>query len=388
MIQQITPMLSSLRLTHFFRKNKTPLTWCLSAMATLWLVAVQANPVMPSDHTWLQSARLSPAGDTSITETICANEFLVFNGDTLTEAGQYSSVLVAADGTDSIVSLDLFVLPVSTGAETATICAGTTYDFHGEVLSLAGTYASVLTAYNGCDSTVTLTLTVRPNALTKLEASICSGSYYPFQGDSLSQSGYYTVVFPSANGCDSIVGLTLNVVPFFKTPTNATICAGESYVFQGDTLKVAGTYADTLTATGGCDSILTLVLKVLPAPLTNLEVGVCTGFTYDFAGETLDASGIYTDTLTAVNGCDSIVVLKLTVADFFDIQQKISICAGETYVFGNETLNTEGILCMNWLLPVAVIQPLPSVWPCCPYKPVLRKPACARAIPWLITANY
>ncbi len=344
MIQQITPMLSTLSLTRVFRKNKQLVTWCLSVVAMLSLVGLYAAPEN-LQHRLQQAAfhPFSPAGDTSITETICANGFYVFNGDTITEAGQYSAVLVGADGLDSIVSLDVFVLPVSSSSLTASICDGSTYEFNGEVLTQSGTYEAVLLGANGCDSTVTLTLTVLPTALTKIDAGICTGSTYIFQGDTLTESGYYTVVLTAANGCDSIVGLTLQVVPFFNHVTNAGICAGGSYVFQGDTLKVAGTYADTLQAAGGCDSILTLVLKVLPVPVTNLEVGICTGFEYVFHGDTLDASGIYTDTLAAANGCDSLVVLDLTVADFFDTQLNLTLCAGETYVFGDTTLGIEGI---------------------------------------------
>ncbi|MEO6037124.1 MAG: hypothetical protein ABIQ93_01845, partial [Saprospiraceae bacterium] len=287
--------------------------------------------------------RLAPAGDTSITETICANGFYVFNGDTLRDPGQYSAVLVAADGTDSIVALDLIVLPVSTGMDTVTICAGSTYEFNGEVLSQPGVYESVFAGANGCDSTVTLTLYVLPNSLTKFQAGICTGSSYIFQGDTLTESGFYSVVFPAANGCDSIVILTLDVVPFFDVQLKASICAGENFVFNGDTLHAAGSYTDSLQAAGGCDSIVTLTLKVLPVPTTELTAGICTGSEYHFQGDTLEVSGTYRDTLTAANGCDSLVILHLSVVDFFDVSLNVSICTGETYVFGADSLDTEGV---------------------------------------------
>ena len=345
MFQFITPPLSK-RFIHFFLKNKRAASWCLSVVAILWLAGLHAAPNQAAPGSWLPAATIhapAPAGDTSITETICANGFYVFNGDTITEAGQYSAVLVAADGTDSIVDLNLVVLPVRTSSVMASICAGSSYLFHGETFSQAGTYEAVLVAANGCDSIITLTLLVKPNASTKLQAGICTGSTYLFQGDTLTESGVYTAVLPAANGCDSIVTLTLQVVPFFDIQLKASICAGEFYVFNGDTLKAGGSYVDSLTAGGGCDSTVTLTLKVLPVPVTQLEVGICTGSEYIFHGDTLDTSGIYTDTLTAANGCDSLVILDLSVVDFFVIAQSISICAGETYHFGGEILNTAGI---------------------------------------------
>ncbi|MEO6760645.1 MAG: hypothetical protein ABIO24_14395, partial [Saprospiraceae bacterium] len=112
--------MSALQSSPFFQKiNRTASGQFLLA-ALLGLTALQASPYRPDFRndevaTWQPVKKYAwhrppaPSGDTSITATICANDFYVLNGDTLRDAGQYSAVLVAADGTDSIVSLDLFV---------------------------------------------------------------------------------------------------------------------------------------------------------------------------------------------------------------------------------------------------------------------------------------
>jgi len=351
MIEQITYLLSTLQLTNFFPKNKRLISGCLSATAVLWLAVLSAASnnatgdfAESSDDILRKTThRTTLPGDTSITVTICANEFYVFNGNSINEPGQYSAVLVASDGSDSIVALQLFVLPLSGGDESATICAGNTYTFNGQLLSQSGIYEAVLTGSNGCDSIATLDLTVLPSPFTKLSVGICDSSFYIFQGDTLTESGLYNVVLPAANGCDSTVTLTLEVVPFFDIKINTNLCAGETYVFGKDTLSTSGVYVDSLTATGGCDSTVTLTLNVLPVPSTHLKAGICTGSGYIFHGDTLDTSGIYTDTLTAANGCDSLVILDLQVADFFDVLLNLSICAGESYVFGSDTLSVDGV---------------------------------------------
>lgn len=48
--------------------------------------------------------------------------------------------------------------------------------------------------------------------------------------------------------------------------TRDTICSGESYTWNGNTYTHPGTYTDTLTNIYGCDSIVTLNLEVLPDP--------------------------------------------------------------------------------------------------------------------------
>jgi hypothetical protein len=47
---------------------------------------------------------------------------------------------------------------------------------------------------------------------------------------------------------------------------NATICAGDSYLFEGQTLTIAGVYTEVLTNIAGCDSLVTLNLTVNPIP--------------------------------------------------------------------------------------------------------------------------
>lgn len=44
-----------------------------------------------------------------------------------------------------------------------------------------------------------------------------------------------------------------------------TICAGQTFIFNNINLDTAGAYSDTLTNVGGCDSIVTLYLFVTPA---------------------------------------------------------------------------------------------------------------------------
>jgi len=49
--------------------------------------------------------------------------------------------------------------------------------------------------------------------------------------------------------------------------------------------------------------------------VTSQAVNICPGTTYTFGSQTLSASGVYQRTLTAVNGCDSVIELTLHVTD-------------------------------------------------------------------------
>jgi gliding motility-associated-like protein len=65
-------------------------------------------------------------------------------------------------------------------------------------------------------------------------------------------------------GCDSIITLKLTITPSYNHLTNATICDGETYTFSGTTYTSKGTFSHNLKTLAGCDSIETLVLNFYP----------------------------------------------------------------------------------------------------------------------------
>jgi hypothetical protein len=296
-----------------------------------------------SDSTVFLQLTVLPLGTSSITDTICANEVYPFFGLDLNESGEYEGVVNGDNGCDSIVVLKLTVLPVQEVTITDTICNGDSYAFFGALLTTSGTYDVVLAAENGCDSIILLQLTVLPTPITNLQAGICTGTGFVFQNDTLTVGGSYQAILTAENGCDSIVNLKLDVVDFFNTALEAVICNDETFAFGGLILDTSGEYVDSLQAIGGCDSIVTLVLTVLPPSGNTIDVTICEGASYVFYGDTLTAAGDYLYPLTDQNGCDSLVRLNLSTTTFFETALAATICAGETYVFGSQELTDAGI---------------------------------------------
>ncbi|MCW3126979.1 MAG: gliding motility-related protein [Bacteroidetes bacterium] len=140
----------------------------------------------------------------------------------------------------------------------------------------------------------------------------CIGTPYQFHTRSLTQSGTYRDTLSNANGCDSIVTLTLTVHPVDSISYQAAVCGGDSYSFHGQQLTISGTYHDTLSDVHGCDSMVKLNLTVYSFSTHSYNAVSC-DTTYTFAGHTLSASGTYADTLTDIHGCDSIITLSLTI---------------------------------------------------------------------------
>lgn len=91
-------------------------------------------------------------------------------------------------------------------------------------------------------------------------------------------------------------------------------------------------YGDTSTFT-------TQECSATAIPIT---VNICKGEEYDFNDRTLTASGVYYDTLTAINGCDSIIELTLNVSPVNEIQKYDTINVGESYDFYGNILTETG----------------------------------------------
>lgn len=284
-----------------------------------------------------------PSGDTILNISICQGEKYTYNGQMLTLPGAYEFTLTGADGSDSIVTLQLEVLLVPRTELDTSICQGETVEFNGKVLQTTGLYRDTFTAANGCDSIASLKLTVRPVPVTQWRAGICEGTFYIFQGDTLRDSGVYRDTFPAANGCDSLVVLKLEVVPFFDIKIQANICPGDTYIFGEDTLSAEGVYVDSLQAIGGCDSTVTLSLNLLPLTDSTLNISICSGENYIFNGDTLDVAGAYTAVLTGKNGCDSTVTLQLALRPLLSSKLNAAICTGENYNFNGRILSEAGV---------------------------------------------
>jgi gliding motility-associated-like protein len=147
-----------------------------------------------------------------------------------------------------------------------------------------------------------LNLTIN-NRYTTINASACDS--YIWNSQTYTSSGIYKDTLTASNGCDSIITLNLIINPKSLSTINAAICSGQSYAGY----TVAGTYIDTLIAVNGCDSIRTLNLTVKPPSFSTIDTSICSGQNY--GGHT--TAGVYTDVFIATNGCDSVRTLNLTI---------------------------------------------------------------------------
>ena len=267
------------------------------------------------------------------TKTICASQLpYEWNGVTFAAAGTKATILNTVKGCDSVVTMTLTVNPTYNVIDTKTICASQLpYEWNGVTFAAAGTKTTTLNTVNGCDSVVTMTLTVNPTYNVIDTTTICASQLpYEWNGVTFAAAGTKNVTLQSVNYCDSIVAMTLTVNPTYNTPITESICQGQSYSFYGQNLTTAGVYTHTLTTSKGCDSIITLTLTVNPLPTViifgdgsfcqgdNVTLTAMGASSYDWnngsqtATTTVSTGGIYTVTGTDTNGCRNTATQEVT----------------------------------------------------------------------------
>ncbi len=100
-----------------------------------------------------------------------------------------------------------------------------------------------------------------------IEASVCNDQLpYLWNGQAYDSTGDYTQHFINSTGCDSTVTLHLTIAN--NTPPSkveATVCNDQlPYLWNGQAYNSTGEYTDHFTNSAGCDSIITLHLFVEP----------------------------------------------------------------------------------------------------------------------------
>ncbi len=130
---------------------------------------------------------------------------------------------------------------------------------------------------------------------------------------------------------------------------NTAICDNETYtVPSGDeTYSTAGTYMDTIPNAAACDSIITINLTVNQTFATSFEDTMCTGDTYTFGSQSLTTAGVYTETFQTVNGCDSVVTLTLATVNGYTVNLDQDLCDGDTIDFNGQEITTGGTFTAN-----------------------------------------
>lgn len=170
-----------------------------------------------------------------------------------------------------------------------------------------------LTPGSTCHQFYELTLTIKNSTAKTLDpVTACDSYYWADKDTTITTSGTYTYVTTNVAGCDSVVTLQVTINNSNAGEESVTAC--DSYTWEGNTYTTSGDYQATLTNIAGCDSVATLHLTInYSAASTETPVEVCDSYYWASADTTITTTGVYTHIFQTIHGCDSVVTLSATI---------------------------------------------------------------------------
>lgn len=206
----------------------------------------------------------------------------------------------------------------------------------------AGKYFITTTDSASCYKIDSVTIAEPALIITSQNLNICDDDSIFIGGGWQKIPGTYNDTLTAINGCDSVIKSTLSILPDINANQNLFICYGDSIFIGGDWQKVNGIYYDTLSTINGCDSIVTSSLFLWSGSLINKTLSICEGDSIFIGGNWQTVAGIFYDTLIAANSCDSVIKTTLNILPVSVTNQNISICENESIFIGGGWQSTSG----------------------------------------------
>lgn len=130
---------------------------------------------------------------------------------------------------------------------------------------VAGTYELCVSAFNVCDTVEPscMTIQVLPPVTTNLTQVICQGDCFDVADTTVCSAGNYTFHLQTINGCDSTVNLAVSILPEVMYNLEATICSTDSLLVGDTWYHPPGQFVEMQTSYNGCDSTIQLTLNAI-----------------------------------------------------------------------------------------------------------------------------
>ncbi|MBR3489442.1 MAG: gliding motility-associated C-terminal domain-containing protein, partial [Bacteroidales bacterium] len=259
---------------------------------------------------------------------VSACDSYIWNGIDYVATGTYTFAYTNSDNCPSTDTLHLTINYEDATIEAITACDSLTW--HGTTYyssTITPTY--ITTNGYGCDSMVTLNLTVNASYHVQFDTMLCGGFYWEVTDSLYLQSTRQVVHLVTEAGCDSMLTLQLTLYPIDTTLLCDTICRGFSTFWHNMECNQAETYHfDTLNRYG-CDSVALLRLNVVDPPVVGIDhsydcrgrqyhlVAVTTAPYVEWQAEPADSAGLLLSLMDAW-ACPLTTVAYMVRADWHD----------------------------------------------------------------------
>ncbi len=269
--------------------------------------------------------------------------------------GTYNLCLITSDSCNNL-PIDPFcqmitISPIRVDS-TVTLCNGRSIRVRNQFspqrdtfFTLEGTHFYTYVAANGCDSIVAYHLTKIPSPTIILpDSSICAGDFYELGDSMYTTSGRKQQFIADEEGCFTDFILNLEVRDPIETLIPELVCIEDLPYEIWDTMVIETSIFDRVfIAADGCDSTVIVDLTVLPIIDTLILDTLCAEGTYPIGDTIYNTTGmhIYTFENGSYQGCDSIVIIDLIVKEIIETDAELTLCEGEELLIDQDIVSLD-----------------------------------------------
>ena len=211
-----------------------------------------------------------------------------------------------------------------------------------------GTYRVTAITHGYCDTlwcdTLEGVVRVIAPGMDTVRIPICPNETFNYRGTNYIGMGVYEHYYPTGGVCDSVMVLVTYLRDTLRDTVDRSICAGATYLHNGDTFLMPGLYRSTMRTPLGCDSVAYLNLTVNDTLRDTVHRSICDLSHFDTNGITYHQRGFYTQYLRdTITGCFHNLVIDLTVIDtIYDTIYPV-ICVGGRFDSNGISYTTQGV---------------------------------------------
>lgn len=188
----------------------------------------------------------------------CPGESITYNGTQVLAGTSQAFTLLNWLNCDSTVTVTVTELPTSTGTANFSACTGGFITYNGTQVLAGTSQAFTLDSWLNCDSIVTVTVAELPISTNSVTLVACPGTMVSYNGLTLGIGDQATWIGNNWLNCDSVVQVNVvATVPPDTTFIALTLCPYQTdTVYNGTTLAPGDVEWFVFTSQSNCDSVV------------------------------------------------------------------------------------------------------------------------------------
>jgi len=318
----------------------------------LSIEAFTGNRQCQSSFISVSSISMADTYSETIEAVLCEGESFNFMGfDYL----QSTSLTIPGDNItacDSIFILDITNVPQTPGSFTGIFCQGDTIEVLGQNFTedFQGMENFPQQGIFSCDSLIEIDIVFESSIVENINQQLCEDEAIVINNttyDVNNTSG--TEVLQSASGCDSIINIELQFLEFGEAFLEPSLCPGEIFSVGSDSYNETNNSGISIlsnASSNGCDSIVNVSIEYMNNPEVLIQNDICPDEIIMVGNDSYSAQMLSGTTIlegAASNGCDSILLVDLSLIENTSFELVDNICPGQSIIVGSDTYDENNL---------------------------------------------